>query len=167
MCFLIWPTRNPRHTLVLSPDRYASRGRWQGRSADYTKFRAAGHPPVLGGDSAKVSICLLWVNQVGGTYFLNRLTMKVETVENSWMFFKKKLEEVCEEIIPKQHVKQRRNIHMGKEALKLKRKKEKSFRMYKNSQSAKDFLQYKLCRNKLRSLTRRLRTSFEKNQLLS
>ena len=25
------------------------------------------------GDSAKVPICLLWVNQVGGTYFLDRL----------------------------------------------------------------------------------------------
>ena len=73
MCFQIWPARTPRHTLVLSPDRYASRGRWQGRSADYTKFRAAGHPPVLGGDSAKVPICLLWVNQVGGTNFLDRL----------------------------------------------------------------------------------------------
>ena len=47
-------------------------------------------------------------------------TMGVETVENSWMFLKKKLEEVCEEIIPKQHVKQRRNIYMSKEALKLK-----------------------------------------------
>ena len=49
ICFQIWPARIPRHTLVLSPDWYASRGRWQGRSADYTKFRAAGHPPVLGG----------------------------------------------------------------------------------------------------------------------
>ena len=29
--------------------------------------------PVLGGDSAKVPICLLWVNQVGGTYFLDLL----------------------------------------------------------------------------------------------
>ena len=73
MCFQIWPVRARRHTLVLSPDRYASRGRWQGRSADYTKYRAARHPPVLCGDSAKVPICLLWVNQVGGTYFLDRL----------------------------------------------------------------------------------------------
>ena len=56
----------------------------QGRSADYTKFRAAGHPPVLGGDSAKVPICLLWVNQVGGTYFLDRLYNRSFTVTEQW-----------------------------------------------------------------------------------
>ena len=63
VCSQIWPARTPRHTLVLSPDRYASQGRWQGRSADYTKYRAAGHPPVLGGDSAKVPICLLCMGE--------------------------------------------------------------------------------------------------------
>ena len=29
-------------------------------------------------DSAKVPICLLWVNQVGGTYFLDRLYIQVK-----------------------------------------------------------------------------------------
>ena len=41
-----------------------------------TPSSGGGHPPVLGGDSAKAPICLLWVNQVGGTYFLDRLYIR-------------------------------------------------------------------------------------------
>ena len=75
VCFQIWSVPEPHRHLLLSLDRYASRGRTEGRSAP------GNFPPVPSGlsnrppsplskHSAKLSFCLLWENRDSGTYLI-------------------------------------------------------------------------------------------------
>ena len=84
------------------------------------------------------------------------------SVEEAWLFFKAKLEEICEKTVPRKRKNNKKSLFINKEALKAKKKKDKSFRKYRLTRSEADFTRYKQDRNDLRRLTRKLRTNFEK-----
>lgn len=84
------------------------------------------------------------------------------TIEHSWNFFKTKIEEICNDTVPVHVAKKKRNIFMNREALALKKKKDKSFHKYRKSNLAGDLQKYKKKRNELRTMTRKLRIDFEK-----
>ena len=55
----------------------------------------------------------------------------------------------------------RKNIYMTSQSLRLKKQKHMLWCVYKHSQDPVDLARFKLCRNKLRSMTRQLRRDFE------
>ena len=83
-------------------------------------------------------------------------------IEQGWHFFKSRMDEICKEVIPLQQTKHKKNMYMNKEAFRLKNRKDKHFRKFMKTNSETDFQRYKTSRNKLRSFTRKLRSSFEK-----
>ena len=83
------------------------------------------------------------------------------SVEGAWQHFKEKVEDIYNDTIPKYNRKRKKNIFMTREAFKQKQKKDESFRKYQTSPTMANFTQYKRDRNQLRSLTRKLRISFE------
>ena len=56
----------------------------------------------------------------------------------------------------------KRNLYMNNEAIRLKNKKQKLWKKYSVSRSARDYDQFLKCKNQLRSMTRMLRKNFEK-----
>lgn len=83
-------------------------------------------------------------------------------IEASWNLFKTRIEDICSQTIPNKKCKQKRSLFMTREALALKKRKDRSFKRYRQTESEEDHRKYKRDRNKLRSLTRKLRTDFEK-----
>ena len=82
------------------------------------------------------------------------------SIEDAWTFFKTRLQEICEEVIP-EHKKKKRSIYMNREAFKQKQKKDQAFLQYQKHPTEDNSTKYKRERNQLRALTRRLRKSFE------
>ena len=56
----------------------------------------------------------------------------------------------------------KKNLYLTREAIRIKSQKNKLWRKYTATKSAFDNLKFKRCKNKLRSLTRRLRKDFER-----
>ena len=72
------------------------------------------------------------------------------------------LNRIALECFPKSKRKgSRKNIYINGQALRLKKKKEKLWRIYSLSQDMLDYCRYTQCRNQLRALTRRLRRDLE------
>ena len=104
-----------------------------------------------------------------GDYELLRLTlgevdwsmMHDSDVPQAYSLFKNTLQEAIDKCIPKTGPKPRKNLYVTKEVMKLKRRKKSLWNKYIRSSDPLDYAQYCTCRNKLRKLTRKLRTEFE------
>lgn len=92
--------------------------------------------------------------------------LTTDCIEESWKLFKSKIEEICNQTIPRKKSKQKKSLFITREAIRLKKRKEKSFKRYRETKSEEDLIVYKRYRNQLRSLTRKLRVDFE-NRLVS
>ena len=84
------------------------------------------------------------------------------SVEDAWRYVKTKLDEVCESTVPIKRSNKKKSLFINRDALKAKKKKDKSFQRYRRTRSEADLVKYKRYRNDLRSLTRKLRCNFEK-----
>ena len=84
-------------------------------------------------------------------------------VYQAYDFLKGALHEAVEKSVPQTRPKPRKNVYITGEAMKLKRKKTALWNMYARTGDSVDYAQYCSCRNKLRSLTRRLRKEFEQH----
>jgi len=83
-------------------------------------------------------------------------------VDDSYTFFKTSLKRHTELCVPVCRPNpKKRNIYMTSQALNLKKRKNMLWSQYVKSRDIIDFARFKLCRNKLRGLTRRLRRDFE------
>ena len=106
----------------------------------------------------------------GNYNLLRRLLQEVDwsrlhdmNVHQAYNFFKGALHEAVEKSVPQTRPKPRKNVYITREAMKLKRKKTVLWNMYVRTGDSVDYAQYCSCRNKLRSLTRRLRKEFEQH----
>lgn len=85
-----------------------------------------------------------------------------EDINSGYSHFCSMLLSLQSEHIPKARSSQaRKNIYMNSQALRLKRQKRTLWATYTRSQKPVDLARYKICRNKLRGLTRKLRRDFE------
>lgn len=85
------------------------------------------------------------------------------SVEDDFKAFQEKLEAISNECIPFQpHRKKRRNLYMTQEAMTLRKRKQKLWRKYVQSQDILDHARYARVRNELRGLTRKLREEYER-----
>ena len=83
-------------------------------------------------------------------------------VETGYKFFCETLNKAMTECIPKaRSSKARKNIYMSSQALKLKKQKNEMWDKYMHNQDPIDLARFRVCRNRLRSLTRKLRQDFE------
>ena len=86
------------------------------------------------------------------------------TFQEDYAKFFNKLESSMEKYTPLQTTRrQKKNLYMTREANRQKNKKNRLWRKYKSTKSLFDKNNFNRCKNKLRSLTRRLRKVFEMN----
>jgi len=85
------------------------------------------------------------------------------SVNDCWDYFSTTFNEIMRTCIPLAKPKHRKNIYMTKEAMIMKNKKNRLWRNYTVSKSPEDLVAFKHARDSLRSLTRQLRSDFEKN----
>ena len=72
------------------------------------------------------------------------------------------LEDISNKTIPMKRVNKKKSLFMSKEALKMKKQKDKSYKKYRQTRTDADLAKYKRDRNDLRKMTRKLRADFEK-----
>ena len=85
-------------------------------------------------------------------------------VEESYATFKDTLVRLSTQCIPKsKNHHRKKNLYMNSEAMNLRKKKRELWSNYTKSQSLVDHARFTRCRNRLRSLTRRLRNEFERD----
>ena len=92
-------------------------------------------------------------------------TMYDLNVQDAYNFFSSNLQEAVERSIPRTRPRSHKNLYMTRGALKLKRKKATLWSTYMQSRDPIDYAQYCYCRYKLRSLTRKLRSRTESEQI--
>ena len=85
-----------------------------------------------------------------------------KNVEEAWTYFKRTLEDISNKTIPMKRVNKKKSLFMSKEALKMKKQKDKSYKKYRQTRTDADLAKYKRDRNDLRKMTRKLRADFEK-----
>ena len=83
-------------------------------------------------------------------------------VHDAYDFFKDALEVAVDRSIPRLKSHSRKNLYMTKQAMRLKREKFTLWNIYVRSRDPVDYARFCCCRNRLRSLTRKLRIQFEK-----
>ena len=83
-------------------------------------------------------------------------------VQQAYHFFRSSLQAAVDSSIPKLKPRARKNVYITGKAMKLKRRKAALWSAYMSSKDPIDFARYCTIRNKLRSLTRKLRANFEK-----
>ena len=82
-------------------------------------------------------------------------------VHQAYCFFRRSLQAAVDKSVPKTRPRPRKNIYINRKAMKLKREKACRWSAYIRSHDPIDFARYCSCRNKLRALTRKLRSEFE------
>ena len=89
-------------------------------------------------------------------------SLSVLDVNTGYQQFRETLLTLMGECIPRsKSTHKRKNIYMNRKAFKLKKHKHQLWSAYKSSQDSVDLARFRLCRNKLRGLTRQLRHNFE------
>ena len=83
-------------------------------------------------------------------------------LEAAYTYFKESLAKVVADCIPTVRGPQsKKNIYMNSHALRLKRRKNQLWHRYLQSQEPLDLARFRTCRNRLRSLTGKLRQEFD------
>ena len=83
-------------------------------------------------------------------------------IDSGYKFFRDTLSSVVSACVPSaRSSKSRKNIYMTSHALRLKRDKTRLWRTYMHTQEPMDLARFRVCRNNLRNLTRKLRRDFE------
>ena len=85
------------------------------------------------------------------------------SVNDCWDYFSTIFDEIMGKCVPLAKAKNRKNIYMTKEAMKMKNKKNRLWRKYTTFKFPEDLSAFKHARDSLRSLTWQIRRDFEKN----
>ena len=83
------------------------------------------------------------------------------SVASAYKFFENTISRLVDQHVPKTRTGKTKNLYMNREALRLRKKKRLLWATYTRCPNLEDLAKYKLCRNKLRKLTRNLRRDFE------
>ena len=84
-------------------------------------------------------------------------------INEAWNCFYNLFDNLISECIPLSKSKNRKNIYITHEAMKLKNAKNRLWRRYSSTKDPSDYASFAHTRNALRSLTRKLRKSFEES----
>ena len=98
---------------------------------------------------------------------LNKLDLasKVLTlpVQEAWDMTEKEIEKLVKEYVPCTTIRKKKQVYMNREALTLRREKERLARIWTLTGQERDKLNFSKCSNKLRKLTRKLKRDKEKD----
>ena len=89
------------------------------------------------------------------------------SILEAWEFFTAHFNDILHQCVPLIKQRKKKNIYMSSNALRLKNRKNKLWKNYLISKSSDDFHRFCKVRNDLRTLTRTLRSDYERNLSLN
>ena len=89
------------------------------------------------------------------------------SIHKAWEFFTIQFNDILDKCIPLIKQRKKKNVYVSSDVLHLKNHRNKLWKKYVTTKSVDDFRRYSMVRNELRTLTRTLRSDYERNLTLN